>query len=73
MTREVWLPPAELARAGGPCLPTLHCQQLLAAVDLLGFTGLMWVPAAANHAPGRQAELDTAVVTVAGVDGPVSV
>src|SRR5690606_8721539 len=44
----------------------------LAAADLLLAAGLVRVAGAAHAAPGRQRELEAAVVAVAGVGGPVA-
>src|SRR5699024_5178580 len=65
---------AELRGAGRPGAPALSGLDLLGDVDLLGAGGLVrggGVRAAAEGLPGARAELQPAVVAVAGVDGPV--
>src|SRR5690606_36783052 len=62
----------ELARAGRPGAPTLLGLQTLTALDLLGAAVLVRVAGAADTAPRLEAELEAAVVAVAGVDRPVA-
>ncbi len=65
---------AGLARADRPGAGALRGQDLLRDGDLLalaGLVGLRGVRAAAEGLPGALAELQSAVVPVAGVDAPV--
>ncbi|MPN39397.1 hypothetical protein SDC9_186925 [bioreactor metagenome] len=65
----------ELGAAGRPGAPTLHGEDLLGDLDLLGLRRQVRgrsIGAAAEGQPGGIAELDATVVTVAGVDRPVA-
>src|SRR5882757_1532791 len=63
-----WLPPA----AHGPRSEALCPQHVVGHPDLLFSTRILGQAGPAVRVPGAESELETSVVTVAGVDGPIT-